>query len=570
MRFGAWAGLALVVAAGCSKNEGPPAVASVAVSPGIATTEVGTTTQLSATPRDANGNALTNPVEWRSGTAAVASVSGTGLVTGVSVGTATITATSGGQSGTAVVTVTPPSVNSVAVTLAAGTLEEGRTTQATAVLRDVSNNVLTGREIAWTSANPNVATVSQGGLVTAVVAGTTTISASSEGKTGNASLTVIVRPVTTVSVTLSPASILVGQTSQATRIARDADGNALNGRAVTWSSANQQIATVNASSGVVTAVAAGQTNITATVEGITGSAQLTVTAVQAFGTVTGTVMANDGVTPIPDALVEVQGTQFMAARGARAAISTRSALDGSYTLANVPSGPQVIVASRGAFRATVNVTVQANQSTTAPVAKMTSTGKLAYVDGSFDNIEGIVQGVLGNPIDALQAADLASSAITSQYRMIFLNCGLDATHAIDPAVVANLKAFLQAGGTIYASDWAIDYIEPLVTGLSHDKIGDEQSITGTIADASLQAFVGKTNVSIVYDLGGWTDLLTVPSAASVLVRGTYVSGAVPRTNQPLAIVIPHGAGKIVFTTFHNEAGATADQIAVLRHFIYIP
>jgi hypothetical protein len=35
-------------------------------------------------------------------------------------------------------------------------------------------------------------------------------------------------------------------------------------------------------------------------------------------------------------------------------------------------------------------------------------------------------------------------------------------------------------------------------------------------------------------------------------------------------VLQHGQGRLVFTTFHNEAGATADQIAVLRHFIYLP
>jgi hypothetical protein len=483
----------------------------------------------------------------------------------------TITATSAGINGTALVTVIPPAVNTVTVTLGAATVEEGRTTQAAAVLRDVGGNVLTGRELTWSSANQGVATVSQSGLVTGVAAGSTTIIATSEGKTGNAALTVIVRPVNSVTVTLTPTSITVGQTSQAARTARDRDGNVLTGRAVTWSSANQLIATVNVTSGVVTAVAAGQTNIVATVEGVIGSAQLTVTALPAFGTVTGTVTSADGVTPIPDALVEVEGTSFMRSRpGVARAISTRSGLDGRYTLTNVPSGPQVIVATRGAFRAAVNVSVRPNESVTAPVAKMTSTGKLAYVRGSFDTIEAIVQGTLGNTIDEIQVGDLASSAITSQYRMIFLNCGLDDSEALNPAVVSNLKAFLQAGGTIYASDWAIDYIEPLVTGLTHDKIGDDQSITGAVSDQSLQAFVGKANVAIVYDLGGWTDLLTVPTAAAVLLRGSYTSAGTQRTNQPLAIVIPHGQGRIVFTTFHNEAGATNDQMAVLRHFIYLP
>ena len=63
--------------------------------------------QLTATPRDANGNALTGRiVTWGSTNTAVATVNGSGLVTGVAAGSATITATSETKSGTAALTVT--------------------------------------------------------------------------------------------------------------------------------------------------------------------------------------------------------------------------------------------------------------------------------------------------------------------------------------------------------------------------------------------------------------------------------------------------------------------------------
>jgi hypothetical protein len=229
------------------------------------------------------------------------------------------------------------------------------------------------------------------------------------------------------------------------------------------------------------------------------------------------------------------------------------------------------VATRGAFRATVNVNVQPNQSVAAPNAKLTSTGRLAYVRGTFDTIEQIVQGTLGNPMDEIQASSLSNSAITSQYRIIFLNCGLDTAPLDNPAaVVANLLAFMQAGGTIYASDWAGDYVKALFPAFNFTIDGDAQNATATVVDASLQAFIGKTNVAIVYDLDSWTDITAVPTSAVTLLRGSYTALSAQRTNQPLAFVIPHGAGRLVFTTFHNEAGATTDQIAVLRHFIYLP
>jgi hypothetical protein len=68
------------------------------------------------------------------------------------------------------------------------------TQQFTATLRDASGNVLTGRTISWTSSNLSVATVSGSGLALGVVAGTATITATSEGQSGTAALTVSVAP----------------------------------------------------------------------------------------------------------------------------------------------------------------------------------------------------------------------------------------------------------------------------------------------------------------------------------------------------------------------------------------
>ncbi len=86
-------------------------VASVVVNPSSAAVGVGRTFQLQAVTLSANGDTLTGrPVSWSSSDAAIATVNQSGTVTGVSEGTATITATSEGQSGTSVITVSlnPP------------------------------------------------------------------------------------------------------------------------------------------------------------------------------------------------------------------------------------------------------------------------------------------------------------------------------------------------------------------------------------------------------------------------------------------------------------------------------
>jgi len=87
-------------------------------------------------------------------------------------------------------TPTPAPVASVGVTLSAASLTVGQTSQATAVLKDATGNVLSGRAVTWSSSAPAVASVTAAGLVTGVGAGTATISAASEGQTGAAAVTV--------------------------------------------------------------------------------------------------------------------------------------------------------------------------------------------------------------------------------------------------------------------------------------------------------------------------------------------------------------------------------------------
>ena len=253
-------------------------VASVAVSPTSASVAVGQTQQLSATPKDANGNPLTGrTVSWSSGNTAVATVAASGLVTGVSAGAATITAASEGQTGTAAITVTSVPVASVAVSPTTASVAVGQTQQLSATPKDASGNPLTGRTVSWSSGNTAVATVSASGLVTGVGAGAATITAASEGQSGTAAITVTSVPVASVAVSPAAASVPVGQTVQLTATPKDANGNTLSGRTIAWASSNPAAATVN-TSGRVTGVAAGTATITATSEGKSGTAAITVTA----------------------------------------------------------------------------------------------------------------------------------------------------------------------------------------------------------------------------------------------------------------------------------------------------
>src|SRR5436190_178758 len=232
----------------------PVAVAAVTISPSSATIFVGSSAQLTAVPKDSAGNALVGRVvTWGSSNSAVATVSGSGLVTAAALGSAAVTATSEGKSSSATITVASVPVASVTVSPTSASIAVGATQQLSAVTKDSAGASLAGRVVTWASSNPAVATVNSSALVTGVAAGSATITATSEGKSGTSVITVTIVPVASVTVSPASASLFVGGTRQLSAVTKDAAGNTLTGRVVTWSSSNTAVATVNRS-GLVSGV----------------------------------------------------------------------------------------------------------------------------------------------------------------------------------------------------------------------------------------------------------------------------------------------------------------------------
>ncbi len=190
------------------------------------------------------------------------------------------------DTGNVTVTCAQPAVASVVVSPASATVPVGQTLQLTGTPEDANGNPLSGRTISWSSGSSAVAAVNGNGLVTGVAAGATTITATSEGTSGTAAVTVASVPVASVTVSPATVSLQPGQTQQLTATPKDASGNALSGRMVTWASGNTAVATVSGS-GLVSGVAAGSTTITATSEGKSGGASVTVTPVGAAVTLVG-------------------------------------------------------------------------------------------------------------------------------------------------------------------------------------------------------------------------------------------------------------------------------------------
>jgi uncharacterized protein YjdB len=260
----------------------PAAVAAVVVAPEERALVVGETATLTATPRDPFGRALSDRlVTWASSDPAVVAVSSTGRVAAGRPGTAVVSATSEGKVGRAEVIVRPGPLARLTLDPSAAVLARGEVRQLTALGHDAAGNALRLGAVVWATSDPAVAavtTVGATGVVTAGAPGTAVITATAEGKSARAEVTVTPparAPVDRVEVTPAPVVLEVGRARQLTAVARDAAGNVLTGRTVTWTTDAPATATVSAT-GLVTAVAPGYATIVATSEGKTFGVAVTV------------------------------------------------------------------------------------------------------------------------------------------------------------------------------------------------------------------------------------------------------------------------------------------------------
>lgn len=250
---------ALILCFGCAK--GPT---SVSVSPSSLSLTEGESASLTANvlPEDAKYGSIS----WSSADTKVATVSG-GMVTAVSAGTTTVTASTEGVSGSATVTVMAKIVPPQAVKVTGVSLDKesiGLTEgEETVLVATVTPDDATDKSCSWASSDDNVVSVSQNGRLKALEAGSAvvTVTTTDGGFTASCKVDVapLVIPVAVESVVLEKKEVYIpvgGQETLAVSIyPEDATDKSLE-----WSSFDEKIATVDGD-GTVTAVAAGQTTV---------------------------------------------------------------------------------------------------------------------------------------------------------------------------------------------------------------------------------------------------------------------------------------------------------------------
>jgi len=525
-------------------------VASVTLTPNNASIVVGGTAPLTATLKDAAGNVLTGrTIQWSSSTPGVATVSSTGVVTGVAAGSTTITATSEGQSGTATITVSPVPAASVSIAPGSVTLASGATAPLTATVKDAAGNVLAGRAVTWSAAPTSVATVSATGVVTGVAPGTATITATSGSASGTASVTVTLAPVATVAVNPASATLTAGSTTTLTTTLKDANGNTLTGRTVAWSTNAASVATVSGT-GLVTAVAPGTATITATSEGQSGSASITVTEVAAASVTIAPPSATlvEGATAPLSATVKDAGGKVLTGRtitwsSDAPATATVSA---AGVVTAVKAGSATITATSGSASGTASITV-----TPVPAASVTITpSTLSVVVGTTGPLTATVKDAAGNVLTGRTvtwaAAPTAVATVSSTGVVTGESVGTatitatsgsasgTATVTVTPVPVATVtvspgSATLTIGGTAPLSATLKDADGHVLTGRTITWSTNASSVA-TVSPAGVVTAVGAGTATITATSG------TASGSATITVTGPPVSTVTVSPGNPKVAV----------------------------------
>ena len=312
------------------------------------------------------------------------------------------------------------------------------------------------------------------------------------------------------------------------------------------------------------------------------------------GTCSGYIYAANGTTPIGGATVSIDETvtsRFNAMDVGFLTLSDTTGSDGAFSIEEVPVGDRVIYVQKGSWLMTLEAEVSDGETTDLGSVEMSATAEgvtftppdIAVIAGAYDTIEDIITS-LGYSYDSITASDLGNSTLIATYEIIFINCGASNISSLTStdAEVTNLKDFVEDGSSLYTSDWAywpselawpnyIDfYDDDTVNGDA--MVGNAQTITAEVSDATLQTVLGTTSVDITYDLGGWVVIDGVSADATTLLQsdGTIsISPGLVTTDEALAVSFQPtaGSGLVIYTTFHNESQITSDMENILVHYI---
>ena len=279
--------------------------------------------------------------------------------------------------------------------------------------------------------------------------------------------------------------------------------------------------------------------------------------------------------------------------------STTSDNNGDWQIDDLPPGEYTFRIVAGSYSAERTVTVTADTVVDIPDQDCEldqDDVKIAVIEGSWDDVGtvlvdvGIEPGIVDTyPSYGGAATLLGDAALLATYDAVFINCGAEEyDFQSDPVLRQNLTSYVLAGGNVYASDLAYDFIEQTFPSFV-DFYGDDATfdsaqvgvvgdVQGTILDSFLASSIGRTSITLHYPYAIWAIVTGTASGVDVLIRGSGpyddwegTGGTGTIANNPHTLMYrPGGAasGKVVYSSFHQEPGINVDQERILQLLMF--
>lgn len=466
---------------------------SLAIAPSNPSIALGSSQQFKATGTYTDGSTqdLTGSAAWSSSAGNVATIANGGVAASLGAGNSTISASVGTVSGSTRLTVTAPSLVSIAVTPAIPSIPAGEKQQftATGTYTDQSTHDLTA-QVQWTSSAMGTASISDDsgtfGSATGVAPGTTTITASLNSISGSTTLTVTSAVLVSISVTPGNPAIALGTSQQFSASGTYTDNSTRDlTTTASWSSASAAVAAVD-NNGLASTAGTGTTVITATSAGVSGTATLTVN---------------------PAALVSIVVTT---------------------------TNPSIPVGTTAQFSATGTYTDNSTQNLTASVHWSTDTPAVATISNASGS-QGLVSALAPGSVNVQASMNsINSSATLNVMPAALVSISITPTKS---AILLGASQQFSAVGTY--TDGSMPDITSSVNWSSSDATiavmdathpGNAVSSGSGIASikASLGAVTGTTQLTVV---GPITGLTASPGQTNALFTWNQLPGLTYEVNQ---------------------------------------
>lgn len=170
--------------------------------------------------------------------------------------------------------------------------------------------------------------------------------------------------------------------------------------------------------------------------------------------------------------------------------------------------------------------------------------------------------------DVIEEGDLSNLDKLRQYDILFCSCS---AATADPTVAKNLAAFVQQGGTLYASDWRYNVVAqafPEMRDPDKEASGLDEYVWADVVDPGLREQMGN-KVQLHFELNEWRPAAFKGDRVKVLLKGRFTDIHTQRKLEaPLLVKFTHGKGNVIFTSYHHGHNNTEMEKKLLKYLVY--